>query len=118
MVRVPFGRRGEYAFKLTAHQQGTLLESYEKTFRVAPLLEEGSRLEVDEAFLKRLAERGGGVCVGPEGGQALLEKIKASGRTRREVTEIPLVTSGPWFFLLFLSCLVVEWWLRRRQHLV
>jgi hypothetical protein len=116
-VKPRFRDRGDYSFRLVAYQGDRVLEAYEKTFSVAPRLEEGSRLELDEVFLKRVAALGGGVYLREsEAGQF---PERAAGRPLRRVSveESSLVEAGPWFVLVFLSLLGLEWILRRKASL-
>jgi hypothetical protein len=116
-VRPRFRDRGDYDFRLVASQGDRVLETYEKNFAIAPLVEEGSRLELDEVFLKRLAGLGGGVYLREsEAGQ--FPEQAAGGHLRKvAVEESSLVEAGPWFVVVFLAVLVVEWTLRRKFNL-
>ena len=116
-TKIRLRERGEYAFKLTAFRCDTVLETYEKTLRVAPLVAEGARLELDHEFLRKLAARGSGAYL-PESEAGHFVKQVAAGLWQRSVTvESSLVQAGPWFAALFLLVLVVEWTLRRRMNL-
>ena len=113
-----FKARGEYGFRLIAYQGETVLDSYEKVLPVAPLLAEGSRLELDEAALRKLAEKTGGAYFhesqADEIGQTFTSRLMEKSIT----TELPLVTAGPYFAGLVLALCVVEWWLRRKANLI
>jgi uncharacterized membrane protein len=116
-VKPRFRDRGDYAFRLVAYQGERVLEAYEKTFPIAPGLEEGSRLEVDEVFLKRLAGLGGGVYLRENEAGEFLERVAAHPLRKVVVEESPLVEAGPWFVLVLLAVLVLEWTLRRKVSL-
>ena len=112
-----FRDRGDYFFRLVAYQGERVLEAYEKAFPIAPRLAEGSRLELDEVVLRRVATLGGGTYFREsEAGQL---PVRVAGRHLRkiEVEESSLVEAGPWFALVFLAVLVLEWTLRRKVNL-
>lgn len=113
-----FRERGEYVFRLAAHQGETLMESYEKVWPVAPPLAEGSRLELDEEALRRIAEKTGGAYVPEREADQLARMLARKFWQRTITTETPLVTAGPQFALLVLALCVGEWWLRRRSNLI
>ena len=118
LAKVRLRSRGDYLFKLAAYRADNLLESYEKTLRVAPLLDEGSRLELDEDSLRRLAERAGGAYYHEKNAGQFIKRV-ASGLAQKSVfIESSLVQAGPWFVVLLLALLVVEWFLRRRKNLI
>ena len=116
-VKFRLRERGDYNFRLVAYQGARVLETYEKNFPVAPLLPEGSRLETDELFLKKLAEAGNGVYFRERDAGQLPERL--AGKSSRKVTveESSLAEAGPWFLVAFLAVLVFEWILRRRINL-
>ena len=116
-VRFRFRERGDYNFRLVAYRGARVLETYEKNFPVAPLLPEGSRLETDEIFLKKLAEAGGGAYF--REGEAGQLPAQFTGKYSRKITveESSLAEAGPWFLLVFLGVLVFEWILRRKLGL-
>jgi hypothetical protein len=116
-VKPRFRARGDYAFRLVAYQGDRVLEACEKTFPIAPRLEEGSRLELDEVFLKRLASLGGGVYFREDQAGQFLERVAGHPLRKLAVEESSLVEAGPWFVLVFLAVLVLEWTLRRRANL-
>jgi len=116
-VRPRFRDRGDYVFRLVAYQGDRVLEAYEKTFPIAPRVEEGSRLEMDEVFLKRLAGLGGGDYYRESEAGEFLERAAAHPLRKVTVEESSLVEAGPWFVLVFLAVLVLEWTLRRKVNL-
>ena len=116
-TKVRLRERGEYGFKLVAYRGENILESYEKILRVAPMLDEGAHLELDEAFLTKLAERGSGAYYKEEESDALVKRI-TSGLWRKVVAvEASLVQTGPYYALLFVIILIVEWIMRRKMNL-
>ena len=116
-VKPRFRDRGDYGFRLVAYQGERVLEAYEKTFPIAPRLEEGSRLELDEVFLKRLAALGGGLYFHENEAGQFVERVAAHPLRKVAVEESSLVEAGPWFVLAFLAVLVLEWTLRRKVNL-
>jgi hypothetical protein len=113
-----FRERGEYVFRLVAYQNDRVLEVCEKNLAVAPLLPEGARLEIDEPFLRQLAQRGGGAYFRETEANQLLQHL--GGQRTRQVTvqESSLVEAGPWFLLALLAILLLEWILRRKMGLL
>jgi uncharacterized membrane protein len=116
-VKPRFRERGDYNFRLVAYQGERVLETYEKTFPVAPRLEEGSKLELDEVFLKNLAGLGGGAYYREDEAGQFVERAASHPLRKVVVEESPLVEAGPWFVLAFLAVLVLEWTLRRKVNL-
>jgi hypothetical protein len=113
-----FKERGEYVYRLVAYQGDAVLETYEKTLPVAPLLPEGSKLELDEDMLRKLAEKGGGSYVRESEADQLSKMLAAKFWQKTIVTETPVATSGPHFAVMVMVLLVVEWWLRRKANLI
>jgi len=116
-VKPRFRERGDYNFRLVAYQGDHALEPYEKTFAIAPLVEEGSRLELDEVFLRRLAGLGGGAYFREDEAGQFPERAAGGHLRKVAVQESSLVEAGPWFALVFLAVLVLEWTLRRKFNL-
>jgi len=116
-VKPLFRDRGDYDFRLVAYQGDRVLEAYEKTFPIAPRVEEGSRLELDEVFLKHAATLGGGVYYREADAAQFIERIASRPLRKVAVEESSLVEAGPWFVLVFLAVLVLEWTLRRKVNL-
>ncbi len=116
-TKVRLRERGEYGFKLVAYRGENILESYEKVLRVAPMVDEGAHLELDEAFLTKLAERGSGAYYKEDQSDQLVKRITAGLWRKVVAVEASLVQTGPYFALLFVLILIVEWVLRRKQNL-
>ncbi|MHC4885597.1 MAG: glutamine amidotransferase [Planctomycetota bacterium] len=119
-VTVPFLKRGEAIFHLQLTQNGTRLEDYERRFHIGDGLREGSRLEVDEEGLQRLAESTGGTYFHEEKRDAWLQAMTALARERVQTQERSLTAwhgGGPYLLAAFLLLLTIEWTLRRRLHL-
>ncbi len=116
-VKFRFRERGDYDFRLVAYQADRVLESYEKDFSVTPLVAEGSRLEVDAVFLKKLADKGGGAYFNEADANQFIQRVAAKSLRKVTVEESSLVEAGPWFALAFLGVLVFEWILRRKMGL-
>jgi hypothetical protein len=79
-------------------------------------VEEGSRLELDEVFLKRLATLGGGDYYREDEAGQFPERVAGLPLRKVAVGESALVEAGPWFALVFLAILVLEWTLRRKAN--
>ena len=116
-VKLRFHERGDYSFRLVAYQGGRVLETYEKNFSVAPQVAEGSRLEVDGLFLKKLAVTGGGAYFPEREANQLPARFAVKSSQSVIVEESSLAEAGPWFLLVFLVVLVFEWILRRKLGL-
>jgi len=117
-ARLRFRERGEYLFRLVAYQNERVHEAYEKNLAVAPLLPEGARLELDEPFLRQLAQRGGGAFFRESEAHQLPQLIAGKHARKVTVQESSLVETGPWFLAAFLGLLVLEWAFRRRMGLL
>ncbi len=117
-VRMLLNKRADYTFRLSAYDESGLVETIEQTVRAEPLLVEGSNLEVDEDFLRRLAARGGGTYLHEDKAKDLLKHITSSQGRKTLISERPLIGSGPWFFTAAIILLLFEWILRRRMNMV
>jgi hypothetical protein len=109
--------RGRHVLTVQASRGSGPTETWERVFEVAPRESEGSRLELDEAELRRLAQRGAGEYVredDPELARRIAERLKPNVRTEL----VAIVSSGPWYLLLVLAAMCLEWTLRRRSNLV
>jgi uncharacterized membrane protein len=115
-VKPRFRDRGDYDFRVVAYQGDRVLEAYEKAFAIGPRVEEGSRLELDEVFLKRLATLGGGDYYREDEAGQFPERVAGLPLRKVAVGESALVEAGPWFALVFLAILVLEWTLRRKAN--
>jgi uncharacterized membrane protein len=118
VINLRFRQRGEDSLRLVAYRSDRVLETYEKTFVVAPLAPEGSRLELDETFLARLAERGGGIFVRERDAGRIVEGLGTGLSDKTVLLESSLAEAGPWFFLTVLVVLLLEWSLRRSMNLI
>jgi len=116
-LKLRFRERGEFGLRLVAYQGDRVLETYEKNFSIAPLVAEGSRLEVDEPFLKQLAARGGGAFFREAEADGLVAHLADKHARRLTVQESSIVEAGPWFAGLFALVLVAEWVIRRKLGL-
>lgn len=117
-VQMRFGERGTYDFRVSVYEGEQLLEVYEREIPVESHLPEGSRLEVDGGGLARLAERSGGTYVAEAEAVGLGKEFAARLGVKTVVKELPLAQAGPYFVVLVLALLALEWWLRRRSNLV
>jgi len=116
-VKLRFRERADYHFRLVAYQGDHVLETYKKQFPVAAQLPEGARLELNESFLKKLAEDGGGSYFREDEASRLPELFSEKNSRKVTVEETPLAEAGPWFLLLVLALLAGEWILRRKFNL-
>lgn len=115
---LPLPRRGEYRFALNALMNESVIETHEKTFRIGVLPDEGSRLEVNEQMLRRLADRSGGAYLPEADVKAMAEKIAGRFVKTQRVTEQALVERWRWFLPAILALMLTEWLLRRRKNLI
>jgi uncharacterized membrane protein len=112
-----FARRGDYVFGLEAFVGEELLESYDKTFRVSPGLNEGANLEVDHAFLDYVATQTGGVHFREGETGKLVETLRGQAIEQAVTVDMPLVQYNYVYMCLLLGILALEWILRRRMNL-
>jgi len=116
-AKMEFRERGEYGFRLVAYQGEKVLETYEKMLPIAPLLPEGANLELDEEYLRKLAEKGAGTFVREAEVDQFVKKLAGGLWQKSVLIEKPLAESGPWYLLAMLGVLVLEWIVRRRMNL-
>ncbi|MBM4028794.1 MAG: hypothetical protein FJ280_25880 [Planctomycetes bacterium] len=112
-----FRDRGDYVFRAEAYVGEKLLESYEKTLRVGPALNEGARLEVDHAFLDYLAAQSGGAYFRESDFGRLAETLRGRLVDQAVTIDMPLVQHNGVYIILLLAVLAVEWTLRRKMNL-
>lgn len=117
-IQIPFPRRGTWRLRLEASRDGQRIEDFEKTLVVAPTLDEGARLERDDAGLRGLAEARGGIFAGEEDPEPLLRWLAERVRSASIASTTSFAHGTPWFILLLVAALAVEWVLRRRRNLV
>ncbi len=79
-----------------------------------PLADEMSNLEVDEASLRRIAERSGGGVFTWDQFSELFQDLKKQERMKLKETKEPLWQSI-WWFVGIAILLLSEWWVRRRR---
>jgi uncharacterized membrane protein len=112
-----FRTRGEYVFEVQAFVGEKLLESYEKTLRVGPVLNEGAKLEVDHAFLDYLATQSGGAYFRENDFSELIETLRGRVVEQAVTMDVPLVQHNYVYIIVLLLILAGEWTLRRRMNL-
>jgi hypothetical protein len=117
-LRVPFQGRGLYTVTLAAARSGVVLETVSKAWPVMPFLPEGARLSPDEAWLERLAARGGGAYAPDANAHALVARVRQAAAGHSVTLELPIAQTGPWLALVFFAALATEWILRRRLNLI
>ena len=118
IARLFFPEKGEYFFRLVAYQKDKIVETYQKSFFVEPLMPEGSKLEVKENFLNSLALQTGGFFMTESQSSLFWEKMKETFSPSRTLIEISLVKDSPIFFLIFIGILILEWTIRRSMNLL
>jgi len=116
--KLRLNQRGDYSFKLVAYRGDEMVDSYEKALRIAPLVDEGARLELDADGLAKLAERCSGAFYRENELEQLVKRISIGSGRKVIAQEASLAQAGPWFVLLFIALLATEWILRRRNHLI
>ena len=116
-VKAQFRERGEYQFRLVVQQADQTVETYEKAWQIASRLPEGARLELNEAYLRKLATAGGGVFAREDGAAEFIKQLVAGLGQQTVVLETPLAERGPWFVGLLVLVMVLEWVMRRRMNL-
>jgi len=116
-AKILFERRGEYSVVLTAHESGQMVESYEKTLPVGPVLGEGARIEIDHKALAALAHRTGGLYVKESDVGGLAEHLAARHLRKTVRSDRSILSGSPAFATVFLCILVLEWILRRASNL-
>jgi hypothetical protein len=87
------------------------------TFAVGRPNQEFDRLDLNEALLRRIAEKSGGRYVTLADAQSLIGELRSHERSRRKLTELSLFNM-PLFFFLFVGLVTAEWILRKRQELL
>jgi len=112
-----FRKRGEYVFHVDAFVGEKLLESYEKTLRVGPVLNEGAKLEVDHAFLDYLATQSGGAYFRENDFGRLAETLRDRIVEKAVTVDVPLVQHNYVYLLVLLAVLALEWTIRRKMNL-
>jgi hypothetical protein len=116
-ARVYFPRRGEYTFHLEAFVGTERLDRYERKFHVAPRVNEGANLELDEPFLADLAGRCGGYYENESNVDELVDMIRKKVMTGSVQTSVPLVQERWVYVSLFMLILVAEWIVRRSMNI-
>ena len=112
-----FRRRGEYVFHADAFVGEKPLESYEKTLRIGPVLNEGAKLEVDHAFLDYLATQSGGQYFRESDFGRLAQTLRDRIVEKAVTVDVPLVQHNYVYILVLLTVLALEWTLRRKMNL-
>jgi hypothetical protein len=112
-----FRKRGAYVFDVKAFVGEKLLESYEKTLRVGPLLNEGAKLEVDHAFLDYLATQSGGAYFREADSGKLADMLRSRIVEQAVTMDVPLVQQDYVYITALLTILALEWTLRRKMNL-
>jgi len=115
-VNYTFEKRGTYTFALAVRQGDTVLETYEKELPVGSCAGEGSRLELDDAALKRLAHLSGGAYYGEREIDRLAKDLAARHLTTKMTSDVSMLSDSPWFALLFVGVLACEWIVRRKRN--
>ena len=114
---VYFSRRNAYTFRLEAFIGTERLDHYEREFQVAPRVNEGANLELDEPFLADLAGRCGGYYENENNADDLLDVIYRKVKAGSVGTSVPLVEDKFIYLVLFMLILLTEWFVRRRMEI-
>jgi hypothetical protein len=104
-------------FEVKAFVGEKLLESYWKTLRVGPVLNEGAKLEVDHAFLDYLATQSGGAYFREGDFNKLIETLRGRVVEQAVAMDVPLVQHNYVYIIVLLTILALEWTLRRKMNL-
>ena len=115
-MSVAVGRREEHRLFVEAASGDETIGRLESQLEVAPRAGEGSRLEVDMAFLGDLAGRAGGKAA-LEDVSAVAAVIRRSLDRAAVMVAHPLVETNYVFLGMLLSVLVAEWMMRRAYEL-
>jgi len=108
---------GEYEIEVLAQQDGFLLGSAESRFTVGSTLAELDRAEMNEALLMAVTSRSSGAYLPLRELGTLPGKIPLGRQTElRRVSEE--VWSHPYFLVLFVALISLEWIMRKRFHMV
>jgi hypothetical protein len=116
-TRIYFSGRGVYLFRLEAFIGTERLDLYERKFRVAPKVNEGSSLELDEPFLADLAGRCGGYYENESDADKLIETIRKKVMAGSVRASVPLVQEKLIYLIVFMFILIAEWCFRRRINI-
>jgi hypothetical protein len=108
---------GTYKISVTGKLGERDLGKVDLTFAVGRPNQEFDRLDLNEALLRRIAEKSGGRYVTLADAQSLIGELRSHERSRRKLTELSLFNM-PLFFLLFVGLVTAEWILRKRQELL
>ena len=117
-VKFSLARRGEHTFSLTAYAGMQTVETYQRTFPVEPLVEEGANPELKDAYLRDIALRARGLYVTEKDVEPVKAFLQDQMVARTSSVSMPLVEMGKVFPLLVLLLLLVEWLIRRRLNLL
>ena len=113
-VEIPGLAGGAWEIKARAELPGGDRLTADSRILVSPALPEHALLHPDHRSLARLADRTGGIMVGLDGGDRLDSLLSAGDGIR--VRPLP-VRRNPLTFLLLVTLLGAEWWLRNRRGL-
>jgi hypothetical protein len=114
---------GDYAIKVTATHEGTVLGSARARFLVFEQNLELDNAAADRESLESLAKMTGGQSLAPEELSALIKQLTRQTESLQipQQSQITLWTEEWWtwsFFLALVALLGVEWYLRKRWGLV
>ena len=110
---------GDYVIRVEASSRGQILGSTQARFLVYDQDLEMENPAADRGSMENLSAITGGKTIAPEMLGDLLEQIKLSARNFEVETQVRQTLWDSWpFFLVTVSLLVVEWFLRKRWGLV
>lgn len=107
---------GTYKVLVTGKLGDRDLGKRELTFAVGRPNQEFDKLDLNEALLRRVAEKSGGRYVALNDAEMLVHDLKSSERTRHKLTELSLFNL-PLFFVAFVTLVTIEWIMRKRNEL-
>jgi uncharacterized membrane protein len=108
---------GTFKVRVTGNLGERDLGNVDLTFAIGRPNQEFDRLDLNEALLRRIAEKSGGRYVTLADAPSLMNDLRSQERSRRTLTEWSLF-NGPLFFILFVGMVTAEWILRKRQDLL
>ena len=108
---------GAYEAVVSASAGGKALGEIGIKFAVGRTNLEFEKFDLDDRLLRRIAEATGGTYVPLSEAPKLIEGLRDRERERRKRVELRLFNL-PFFFLIFVGLVTVEWVLRRRNELL
>ncbi len=115
MAELPGLKPGRYVLRVSSHDDKTLLRSRYKLLLVGDVLSESTHIRSDRTtFLNYSSARH---IFGPDDASALEDSLADAVRKNIVLREEFLIFENPALFLILLTLLIAEWFLRRRFNL-